>query len=142
MFVLCCAVLCVVGYRAHQHAFDHCLCVSQFDSTQFWLQFPWCFIFSSVSRLSFGIHFIFLCLYFCVDGSDHQFPSHLIHISLSRYIVSYSCCQCIFVSIRHTHLHVNKMHTTTERCIRCWHIVSVGAYNGMVYMVCMRGLRV
>lgn len=122
---MCFAVLCDVGYRAHQHAFDHCLCVSQFDSTQFWLQFPWCFIFifSSVYRLSFGIHFIFLCLYVFVDGSDHQFQV-ILFISLSlgiRVANAFSLAYGI-------HIHTNCMHTTTEQCIRCWHIMSVGAY--------------
>lgn len=69
------------------------------------------------------ISFSYVCIFLSTVPTTNSKSSYS-YLSHSWY----SCCQCIFVSIRYTHLHVWKMHTTTERCIRCWHIVSVGAY--------------
>lgn len=84
------------------------------------------------------VFYFFLCLSSLIRYTFHflmfvflrrrfrpPIPSHLIHIYLTlgiRVANAFSLAYGIHIYM------YEKMHTTTERCIRCWHIVSVGAY--------------
>lgn len=84
------------------------------------------------------ISFSYVCIFLSTVPTTNSKSSYS-YLSHSWY----SCCQCIFVSIRYTHLHVYEMHAHNNRTVhsvlaycKCWRIIWHGVWYVCALCVC------